>query len=78
MDALLSHEKQTNGEGGKESEEEEEDEWEEVPEEIPMVKVGGEPVAIHDITQELVDKMSHDEKRHYIALAQQIYSATYE
>lgn len=78
MDALLLHEKQPNPEGGKESEEEEEEEWDEVPEEIPMVMVGGEPVAIHDITQDLVDKMSHQEKRHYIALAQQLYAATYE
>lgn len=78
MEALLSHEKQPNPEGGKESEEEEEDEWDEVPEEIPMVMVGGEPVAIHDITQDLVDKMSQHEKRHYIALAQQLYAATYE
>ncbi|XP_003738556.1 general transcription factor IIE subunit 1 [Galendromus occidentalis] len=78
MEALLSHERRPSADGGKESEEEEEDEWEEVPEEIPMVMVGGEPVAIHDITQELVDKMSKDEKRQYIAIAQQLYSATYE
>lgn len=43
-----------------------------------MVWVDGGQVALHDITQELVDKMTPDERRSYTAVAQQFYAAFYE
>ncbi|XP_022670467.1 general transcription factor IIE subunit 1-like isoform X2 [Varroa destructor] len=82
MDALLAHEKQPKVDGapggGNESEDEDSDGWEEVPVELPMVWVDGGQVALHDITQELVDKMTPDERRSYTAVAQQFYAAFYE
>lgn len=47
-------------------------------EEGPMVSIGGTKVPIHEVTDEMVARMTHDEKEEYIRLGQAMYQDMYE
>ncbi|XP_033741256.1 general transcription factor IIE subunit 1-like [Pecten maximus] len=47
-------------------------------ESIPMVNVDGEPVPYHEVTDDMVAKMSAVEKEEYIRIGQEMYQDMYE
>lgn len=47
-------------------------------EEGPMVSIGGAKVSIHDVTDDMVAKMTPHEKEEYIRLGQEMYQDMYE
>lgn len=62
---------------GEYDEEEEDDEMDGVAEILREVRVNGQPVAFHHLTQDLVRTITGVGKRRYIAIAQQVYARTY-
>lgn len=56
----------------------EEMESEEEEEEVVMATVGGVKVPLNDVTEEMVARMSLDERAEYIRLGQEMYSNMYE
>ncbi|KAK3593203.1 hypothetical protein CHS0354_002730 [Potamilus streckersoni] len=44
----------------------------------PMVTVGGRKIALQDITPEMVNKMTPEEREEYIKLSQELYADMYE
>ena len=53
-------------------------ESEEEEEEVVMATVGGVKVPLNDVTEEMVARMSLDERAEYIRLGQEMYSNMYE
>lgn len=47
-------------------------------EEETMVSVAGKMVPLNEVTDEMVAKMSHEEKEDYIRLGQELYQNMYE
>ncbi|KAL3884118.1 hypothetical protein ACJMK2_030340 [Sinanodonta woodiana] len=47
-------------------------------EDSPMVTVGGRKIAVQDITPEMVNKMTPEEREEYIKLSQKLYADMYE
>lgn len=47
-------------------------------EEETMVSVAGKMVPLNEVTDEMVAKMSHEEKEEYIRLGQELYQNMYE
>lgn len=45
---------------------------------IPMVSISGTKVSIHDVTDEMVARMTPVEKEEYIRLGQEMYNDMYE
>jgi len=45
---------------------------------VPMVKVGHNFVPLHEVTEDMVAKMSPAEKEAYIRLGQEMYKHMYE
>lgn len=45
---------------------------------IPMVSINGSKVSIHDVTDEMVARMTPVEKEQYIRLGQEMYNDMYE
>ena len=56
----------------------EEMESEEEEEEVVMATVGGAKVPLNDVTEDMVARMSLDERAEYIRLGQEMYSNIYE
>ena len=56
----------------------EEMESEEEEEEVVMATVGGAKVPLNDVTEEMVERMSLDERAEYIRLGQEMYQNMYE
>ena len=53
-------------------------ESEEEEEEVVMATVGGAKVPLNDVTEEMVERMSLDERAEYIRLGQEMYQNMYE
>ena len=45
---------------------------------IPMVKVGGEEFAVTDVNEDLIARMTADEKERYTQIFQDFYSHMYD
>ena len=53
-------------------------ESEEEEEEVVMATVGGVKVPLNDVTEDMVSRMSLEEKAEYIRLGQEMYQSMYE
>ena len=45
---------------------------------VPMVTVAGNKVPYHEVTEEMVARMSPTEKEHYIKVGQEMYQDMFE
>lgn len=54
------------------------EEMEDDDDDVPMVNVGDKSIPLHEITEDIIAKMTASEKEVYIKLMQEAYSNIYE